>query len=137
MPVQVTRLNLCRVEMALICSIPSAGRAESIEVFPGSLGRSPRRQNNSAALHRPREENLGGSLIDSLRNREDKWIFQNPRLDPMTERGESQHHDSVAVAELQDVLFREIWMRFDLDYRRFDSRLTENRAQLFNANVRQ
>jgi hypothetical protein len=55
----------------------------------------------------------------------------------VTQRGKSQEDDSLLLAKIEQLGFRKIRMRFDLDYRRLDSGRFIDRPELVQADVRE
>src|SRR5580692_8967082 len=70
-------------------------------------------QEGRAALDRPRKHDLSWRLADALCDGRDDGIVEDSRLHGMSERCKRQQDDPVLPAKLEQLPFREIWMRFD------------------------
>jgi hypothetical protein len=76
-------------------------------------------------------------LSNSCGNCRNDWIFKWPWPHSVTQWRESQKHNALLLAEFQKLRFREIWMCFNLDHSRLDSRRFVDGQQFVQADVGQ
>ncbi len=94
-------------------------------------------KHSRAALHRPCQQHLCWRLSNSCGDRQNDWIFEQPRAHSMTQWRESQKHNTFLLAEFQKLRFRQIRMGFDLDHGWLDSCRFVDGQQFVQADVRQ
>ena len=81
------------------------GRDVKVRLDMVRLGRGG--QERRAALHGPGQRNLGGRLVDALRDICDHRVIQELRIQAVSQRGERQENDAVLPTEVEQLPFRE------------------------------
>src|SRR5208282_216802 len=82
-------------------------------------------------------QDLSGGFVDALRNGGDHGIVDQLGFNTMTQSSEGLHHDAILLAIVEQLPFREIWMRFDLNRSWLYASAIEHFFQLSQINVRQ
>jgi hypothetical protein len=108
-----------------------------VEILASAFGSLRRGQHRRTPLHGPRKQHLRGRLAYSVGDRNHHRVFQRPRPDTVTKRGESQQHDPLLTAEVQQLRLRQIGVRLHLNHGRFDGRRLIKRCELLQTDVGQ
>src|SRR5208282_4406696 len=113
------------------------GKSRDIKILLEVTDAGSGGERSRAALQRPCQQDLSGGFVDALRNDGDHRIVGQPRFNAMTQSREGLHHDAIALAIVEQIRLREIWMGFDLNDRGLNASAIEHLFQLRQIDVRQ
>ena len=137
-PVFTTALNLtCVLIPSLISRTASSGMRDTSKFSRMRPGFFDVVSVAVPALDRPDEQHLRRRLVDTPGDRENDGIFQHVRLAIMTQRRKGLEHDAVRFAVIQQVPFRQVRVRFDVNDGRLDPRGSNNLSRLVEEDIRQ
>ena len=94
-------------------------------------------QESGAALYGPGQRNLSRRLVHTLCDGCNHRVVQQVWLHGMSQRRKRLQHNPMLPAEVEQLPFGEIRMRFDLHHGRLDPRDRNDLSQLLQRNVRQ